>query len=43
MGIPLEGYACANGATACFSAPGFDDAAVTVGEGVTETVIEMTY
>ena len=32
FGIPLEGYAFSNGATAFFSAPGFDDAAVTVGD-----------
>ena len=43
FGIPLEGYAFSNGATAFFSAPGFDDAAVTVGEGVTEITIPMTY
>lgn len=43
FGIPLEGYAFSNGATAFFSAPGFDEAAVTVGEGVTEIVIEMAY
>ncbi len=43
FGIPLEGYAFSNGATAFFSAPGFDEAAVTVGEGVTEITIEMTY
>lgn len=43
FGIPLEGYAFSNGATAFLSAPGFDEAAVTVGEGVTEITIEMTY
>ena len=43
FGIPLEGYAFSNGATAFLGAPGFDEAAVTVGEGVTEIVIEMTY
>jgi uncharacterized protein (DUF2141 family) len=43
FGIPLEGYAFSNGATAFLSAPGFDAAAVTVGPGVTETTIEMTY
>lgn len=43
FGIPLEGYAFSNGATAFFGPPGFDEAAVTVGEGVTEITIEMTY
>jgi uncharacterized protein (DUF2141 family) len=43
FGIPLEGYAFSNGATAFLSAPGFDEAAVNVSEGVTEITIEMTY
>ncbi len=43
FGIPLEGYAFSNGATAFFSAPGFDEAAVTVGKGITEITIEMAY
>ncbi|MEE9195378.1 MAG: DUF2141 domain-containing protein, partial [Alphaproteobacteria bacterium] len=43
FGIPLEGYAFSHGATAFFSAPGFDEAAVTVGKGITEITIEMAY
>ncbi len=43
FGIPLEGYAFSNGATAFLGPPGFDEAAVTVGQGITEIVIEMAY
>ncbi len=43
LGIPTEGYGFSNNATGFFSAPSFDDAAVTVGAGVTHAVISLDY
>src|SRR3546814_5348250 len=43
LGIPTEGYGFSNNATGFFSAPSFEDAAITVGAGVTRTVISLDY
>lgn len=43
LGMPTEGYGFSNNATGFFSAPSFDDAAITVGSGVTHTVISLDY
>lgn len=43
LSIPLEGYGFSNNARGFFSAPSFDAAAVTVGEGNTNTSIALTY
>ena len=43
LGIPTEGYGFSNNARGFFSAPSFEDAAVTVGADVVHTVILLDY
>lgn len=43
LGIPLEGYGFTNNARAVFSAPSFDDAALTVQPGTNETRAKIQY
>lgn len=43
FGIPLEGFAFSNGATAFLSAPDFAEAAFTVGAAGARIVIPMSY
>ncbi|MEE8622973.1 MAG: DUF2141 domain-containing protein [Alphaproteobacteria bacterium] len=43
LGIPLEGYAFSNGASAFLGPPDFAEAAITVGTGAAEITIRMNY
>lgn len=43
FGIPLEGYAFSNGATAFFTPPSFIEAAIDLNGEITEITIPMTY
>jgi uncharacterized protein (DUF2141 family) len=43
LGIPIEGYGFSNNATGFFSAPSFDDAAITVGRGQASNSISLGY